>query len=63
MTIGMDKNGMCLPVPLANKARARLHDGVEWRGKRYRSLSIVAREITGAHWSGSRFFGLKRLSK
>jgi hypothetical protein len=33
-------------------------DGVEWRGKRYRSLSFVAREITGAHWSGPRFFGL-----
>lgn len=33
-------------------------DGVEWRGQRYRSLSIVAREITGAHWSGPRFFGL-----
>jgi hypothetical protein len=35
-----------------------LDDGVEWRGRRYRSLSIVAREITGAHWSGPRFFGL-----
>ena len=35
-----------------------LGDGVEWRGQRYRSLSIVAREITGAHWSGPRFFGL-----
>lgn len=35
-----------------------LDDGVEWRGKRYRSLSVVAREITGAHWSGPRFFGL-----
>ena len=34
-------------------------DGVEWRGQRYRSLSVVAREITGAHWSGPRFFGLK----
>jgi len=33
-------------------------DGVEWRGKRYRSLSVIAREITGAHWSGPRFFGL-----
>lgn len=32
-------------------------DGVEWRGKRYRSLSVVAREITGAHWSGPRFLG------
>lgn len=35
-----------------------LEEGVEWCGKRYRSLSIVAREITGAHWSGPRFFGL-----
>ena len=33
-------------------------DGVEWRDRRYRSLSVVAREITGAHWSGPRFFGL-----
>lgn len=35
-----------------------LADGVEWRGQRYRSLSVVAREITGAHWSGPRFFGV-----
>jgi hypothetical protein len=35
-----------------------LADGVEWCGQRYRSLSVVAREITGAHWSGPRFFGL-----
>jgi hypothetical protein len=35
-----------------------LTDGVEWRGQRYRSLSVVARQITGAHWSGPRFFGL-----
>lgn len=35
-----------------------LENGVEWRGKHYRSLSVVAREITGAHWSGPRFFGL-----
>jgi hypothetical protein len=37
-------------------------DGVEWRGRRYSSLSAVAREITGAHWSGPRFFGLRRRS-
>lgn len=36
-----------------------LEKGVEWRGRQYRSLSVVAREITGAHWSGPRFFGLK----
>lgn len=35
-----------------------LADGVEWRGQKYRSLSIVAQKITGAHWSGPRFFGL-----
>src|ERR1700724_2528022 len=35
-------------------------DGNEWRGQRYRSLTIVARKITGARWSGPRFFGLRR---
>ena len=35
-----------------------LDDGFEWRGDRWRSLSVIAREITGAHWSGPRFFGL-----
>lgn len=35
-----------------------LDNGVEWRGQRYASLSIVAREITGARWSGPRFFGV-----
>ncbi len=33
-------------------------DGFVWKGNRYRSLSAIAREITGAHWSGPRFFGL-----
>lgn len=32
--------------------------GFEWRGKRWKSLSSIASEITGAHWSGPRFFGL-----
>lgn len=27
-------------------------------GRTYRSLSEIAREVTGAHWSGPRFFGL-----
>lgn len=35
-----------------------VEDGFEWRGKRWRSLSAIAREITGARWSGPRFFGL-----
>lgn len=29
-----------------------------WNGASYRSLSAVARAITGAHWSGPRFFAL-----
>lgn len=33
--------------------------GVLFRGKRYHSLSEVARAITGSRWSGPRFFGLK----
>lgn len=40
-----------------------LDDGFEFDGRRYRSLSKIAREITGAHWSGPRFFGLKRAPK
>ncbi len=33
-------------------------DGFDWRGSRWRSLSAIAREITGTRWSGPRFFGL-----
>jgi len=36
-----------------------LKDGFQWKGTRWRSLSVIAREITGVHWSGPRFFGLK----
>jgi hypothetical protein len=36
-----------------------LDDGVSFNGKRYRSLSEVARAITGSRWSGPRFFGLR----
>jgi DUF2924 family protein len=36
-----------------------LDDGVSFNGERYRSLSEVAREITGSRWSGPRFFGLR----
>ena len=33
-------------------------DGFEYAARHYRSLSAIAREITGAVWSGPRFFGL-----
>jgi hypothetical protein len=35
-----------------------LTDGFLWKGRRFRSLSAVAREITGARWSGPRFFAV-----
>lgn len=35
-----------------------LEDGFRMDGRQYRSLSSIARKITGAHWSGPRFFGL-----
>ena len=37
-------------------------DGFEFEGRHSDSLSHIAREITGAHWSGPRFFGLKKRS-
>jgi hypothetical protein len=36
---------------------------VLYRGRRYKSLSEVARTITGTHWSGPLFFGLKKRTK
>jgi hypothetical protein len=33
--------------------------GYLWKGERHRSLSAIARAITGALWSGPRFFGLQ----
>jgi hypothetical protein len=37
-----------------------LDDGFSWQGTHYRSLSAVARKITGTAWSGPLFFGLKQ---
>ena len=36
-----------------------LDDGFSWHGTHYRSLSAIARQITGTAWSGPLFFGLK----
>ena len=35
-------------------------DGFDYTGSSYPSLSTIAKKITGAHWSGPRFFGLPR---
>ena len=34
-----------------------------YRGEEYKSLSEIARQITGSHWSGPRFFGLTNRRK
>jgi hypothetical protein len=34
--------------------------GFDYRNKQYKSLSEIARQITGARWSGPLFFGLKQ---
>ena len=36
-----------------------LDGGFDYEGVRYRSLSAIARQITGTPWSGPAFFGLK----
>jgi hypothetical protein len=41
-----------------------LEDRFEYEGQHYRSLTMIAERITGAHWSGPRFFGVtKRTSR
>ena len=34
-------------------------DGFEWQGRPYKSISAIARAITGTRWNGWVFFGLK----
>ena len=51
---------------LVRQWRGRTHtvlareDGFEYEGQRYRSLTVIAQRITGAHWSGPRFFGVNK---
>ena len=51
---------------LVRQWRGRAHtvlvrdDGFEYDGQRFRSLTVIAERITGAHWSGPRFFGLTK---
>src|SRR3990172_7900355 len=50
---------------LVREWRGRTHtivvteDAFEYAGRTYSSLTTIAQVITGAHWSGPRFFGLK----
>ena len=61
-----------LPVPGAVLTRVYngrriivtvLDDGFEWDAQKYRSLSAVAKAVTGAHWNGFLFFGIERKGK
>lgn len=48
-------NGQTISVTTIEK-------GFEYNGKRYGSLTHIASEVTGVHWSGPRFFGLTKRS-
>ncbi len=45
-------NGRTISVQVAQ-------DGFVFEDRQYGSLSAIAREVTGSHWSGPRFFGLR----
>nr|TFG55531.1 MAG: DUF2924 domain-containing protein [Hyphomicrobiales bacterium] len=57
--------GLKAGTTLTREWRGRTHrvlvldEGFEHHSKRYKSLSQVARAITGTQWSGPRFFGLE----
>jgi hypothetical protein len=72
---GPDKQSRSRPAPtvtlkpgtkLVREWRGHVHtvnvldDGFDYRGQRYRSLTQIARLITGVHWSGPLFFGLNK---
>jgi hypothetical protein len=46
-----------------HRVTVRADGQYEYRGRLFRSLSMVAREITGTQWSGPLFFGLKKCGK
>ncbi len=37
-------------------------EGMIWEDRTYRSLSAIAREVTGTPWSGPRFYGIGKLA-
>jgi len=59
-------NGPVVGTRLVREFRGREHtvvvlaDGFEWEGRRYKSLSAIARAITDVRWNGPMFFGLRR---
>jgi hypothetical protein len=64
--VGMKTN---LPAPgtlLTREYKGRritveiLENGFRYEGQPFRSLSAIAREVTGTHWNGRLFFGLRK---
>jgi len=37
-----------------------VHGGFEFEGRKYRSLTAITKAITGTHWNGPGFFGLRK---
>jgi hypothetical protein len=74
LTGEFEKAGACFNPGIALKIGTRLvrqwrghthavlvrEDGFDYDGQHYRSLTVIAERITGAHWSGPRFFGLTK---
>ena len=60
----LSRNQLAPGTRLVRDWNGRMHvvevveDGFLYDGKSYRSLSAIARRITGTNWSGPRFFGL-----
>ncbi len=61
-------HGERVPIPgtvLTRQYRGRVIEvtvlprGFEWEGQIYRSLTAVAQAVTGSHWNGHLFFGLR----
>jgi hypothetical protein len=63
--LGVSPVSLSTGTRLMREWQGRMHEVIVleedylWQGERYRSLSEIARLITGAHWSGPRFFGTR----
>jgi len=62
---GVLKTGTTLVRPWRGHTHTVLvrEGGFEYNGQRYRSLTVIAERITGAHWSGPRFFGVNKRAR
>jgi hypothetical protein len=64
-----EKRGLKPGTLLVREHEGELHrvmvmeSGFAWKGATYKSLSEVARAITGTNWNGPRFFGLRVTAK